>query len=254
MLCFQLIHLVYLTGVTATAFNPHVELHDRDVDSPSKGDFTTSSMTGLDKRGPTCPSALPIVFPPHPPPPANEVEQYFLPVLFFNDEYMLGTNTPLPTLDAPRESILVYWDYMYTTPTTPLAYGISTMIPRDLGTLGHSATICAQSGGGSTAISETFVQYSNNHPGLAKLALPQTFDRESVSPLVDLFLYSYGFFPAKSLSNCVFTTGDTALIGAYGAGFSKPYNITCSQNIPGKIRAGMRLAFDTNYNASITVG
>ncbi|WWC97141.1 hypothetical protein V866_004020 [Kwoniella sp. B9012] len=51
------------------------------------------------------------------------------------------------------------------------------------------------------------------------------------------------------------TTGDQALIGAYGSGFSKPYNITYSQNTPGKIHAGMRLAFDTNCNgSSITVG
>ncbi|WVQ64729.1 uncharacterized protein L199_002896 [Kwoniella botswanensis] len=50
------------------------------------------------------------------------------------------------------------------------------------------------------------------------------------------------------------TTGDTALIGASGAGFSKPYNITYLQNTPGKIRAGVRLAFDTNCNGSITVG
>ncbi|WWD05915.1 hypothetical protein V865_004000 [Kwoniella europaea PYCC6329] len=156
-------------------------------------------MTGLHKKGPACPSAPPIVFPPDPPPPANEVNQYFFPVLFFDDGYVLGTNTPLPTLDAPRESIFAYWDYIATFDTHVIGHGmfwandinsftvryngwvVGTTITdkfdmtvyytnntpciwyiyydtAGLGTLGHSATIGAQSG-------ETFVQFAYNRPG-----------------------------------------------------------------------------------------
>ncbi|WWC97142.1 hypothetical protein V866_004021 [Kwoniella sp. B9012] len=230
-------------------------------------------MTGLHKKGPACPSAPPIVFPPHPPPPANEVNQYFFPVpycipkwmfpskprsfarvprrssfqalgygksslstqmalssadsdylmlyvLFFDDGYVLGTNTPLPTLDAPRESIFAYWDYIATFDTHVIGHGMFWANDINSFTVRYNGWVVG------TTITDKFdmtVYYTNNTPGIW-----------------------YIYYDTAGLG----TLGHSATIGAQ----SGETFVQFAYNRPGSVTSGTRLAIDTNCQGSFTKG
>ncbi|WVW81709.1 hypothetical protein I302_103704 [Kwoniella bestiolae CBS 10118] len=175
MLLTKLAGFIYLACVTAIAFDSHAELLDRSVvspdqlDTPSKtedaGPITNAqrlangmipalpkalkefmaekprkqSAKMYIKRGPACPSASPIVFPPHPPAPTNQVnnfpfqEPYISVHVPFQAKIFSETsntvwvtdaglvsfratseeqNTPLPTIRAPFDTVFFYWDWI----------------------------------------------------------------------------------------------------------------------------------------------